>query len=49
MRTAVANPNPVLSVLIALISALAASALGGLIYAFLTITLRPTRTSPVWP
>ena len=39
-ENSVANPNPVLSVLIALISALAASALGGLIYAFLTITLR---------
>lgn len=39
-ENSVANPNPVLSVLIALICALAASALGGLIYAFLTITLR---------
>ena len=39
-ENSVANPNPVLSVLIALICALAASALGGLIYAFLTISLR---------
>ncbi len=39
-ENSVANPSPVLSVLIALICALAASALGGLIYAFLTITLR---------
>ncbi len=39
-ENSVANPNPVLSVLIALICALVASALGGLIYAFLTITLR---------
>ncbi len=36
----VANPNPVLSVIIALVCALVASALGGLIYAFLTISLR---------
>lgn len=35
-----ANPNPVLSVVIALLCALIASTLGGLIYAFLTITLR---------
>ena len=35
-----ADPNPVLSILIALVCALVASALGGLIYAFLTITLR---------
>ena len=39
-ENSVANPNPVLSVLIALVCALAASALGGLIYAFLTISLR---------
>ena len=39
-ENSVANPNPVLSVIIALICALVASALGGLIYAFLTITLR---------
>lgn len=39
-ENSVANPNPVLSVLIALVCALVASALGGLIYAFLTITLR---------
>lgn len=39
-ENSVADPNPVLSVLIALICALAASALGGLIYAFLTISLR---------
>ena len=36
----VAEPVAVLSILLALVSALAASALGGLIYAFLTITLR---------
>ena len=35
-----ANPNPVLSVVIALLCALIASTLGGLIYAVLTITLR---------
>lgn len=35
-----ADPNPVLCVIIALVCALVASALGGLIYAFLTITLR---------
>ena len=39
-ENSVADPNPVLSVLIALVCALAASALGGLIYAFLTISLR---------
>lgn len=39
-ENSVANPNPVLSVIIALVCALAASALGGLIYAFLTISLR---------
>ena len=36
----VAEPVAILSILLALVSALAASALGGLIYAFLTITLR---------
>ena len=36
----VAQPVAILSILLALVSALAASALGGLIYAFLTITLR---------
>lgn len=36
----VAEPIAILSILLALVSALAASALGGLIYAFLTITLR---------
>ena len=35
----VAEPVAILSILLALVSALAASALGGLIYAFLTITL----------
>ena len=35
-----ANPNPVVGILIALICCLAASALGGLIYSVLTITLR---------
>ena len=35
-----AEPVAILSILLALVSALAASALGGLIYAFLTITLR---------
>lgn len=39
-ENSVTNPNPVLSVIIALVCALAASALGGLIYAFLTISLR---------
>ncbi len=34
------NPNPALCVIIALVCALAASVLGGLIYSFLTITLR---------
>ena len=34
------NPNPVICIVLALFCALAASALGGLIYAFLTITLR---------
>ena len=36
----VAEPVAILSILLALVSALAASALGGLIYAFLTISLR---------
>ena len=36
----VAEPVAILSILLALVRALAASALGGLIYAFLTITLR---------
>ena len=36
----VAEPVAILSILLALVSALTASALGGLIYAFLTITLR---------
>lgn len=36
----VANPVALVSILLATLSALAASALGGLIYAFLTITLR---------
>lgn len=39
-ENSVANPNPILSILIALVCALVASALGGLIYAFLTISLR---------
>ncbi len=39
-ENSVANPIPALSVLIALVCALVASALGGLIYAFLTISLR---------
>ena len=39
-ENSVANPIPALSVLIALVCALMASALGGLIYAFLTISLR---------
>jgi len=39
-ENAVADPNPILCVLIALIAAFAASALGGFIYSFLTITLR---------
>jgi simple sugar transport system permease protein len=37
---AVETPNPILCILIALLSGFAASALGGLIYSFLTITLR---------
>ncbi|HOO79148.1 MAG TPA: ABC transporter permease [Lachnospiraceae bacterium] len=36
----VENPNPIVCVVIALICSFVASALGGLIYAFLTITLR---------
>lgn len=39
-ENSVANPIPALSVIIALVCALVASALGGLIYAFLTISLR---------
>ena len=39
-ENSVANPIPSLNVLIALVCALVASALGGLIYAFLTISLR---------
>lgn len=39
-ENSVANPNPILSIIIALVCALVASALGGLIYAFLTISLR---------
>jgi len=39
-ETAAANPNGLMALLIALICALAASILGGLIYSFLTITLR---------
>ena len=39
-ENSVENPIPLLSIVIALVCALVASALGGLIYAFLTITLR---------
>lgn len=39
-ENSVANPIPLLSIVIALVCALVASALGGLIYAFLTISLR---------
>ena len=39
-ENSVAQPNSVVGVLIALVCALAASALGGLVYSFLTITLR---------
>ena len=39
-ETSTANPNAFLGLVIALLCALAASALGGLIYSFLTITLR---------
>ena len=39
-ESAAANPNPFLCVLIALACAFAAAALGGLLYSFLTITLR---------
>ena len=40
MRTATRNPSPVVGILIALICAVIASALGGLLFSFLTITLR---------
>ena len=43
----VAEPVAILSILLALVSALAASALGGLIYAFLTITLRAMLFDPM--
>ena len=39
-ENAVASPNPILCVIIALVAGCAASVLGGLIYSFLTITLR---------
>ncbi|MDR0889060.1 MAG: ABC transporter permease [Oscillospiraceae bacterium] len=39
-ESAVANPNPMLCLLLSLIAALAAAALGGLIFSFLTISLR---------
>ena len=39
-ENAVSNPNPLLSMIISLLFCLIASALGGLIYGFLTITLR---------
>ena len=39
-ENAVSNPIPIVCVLISLLSAIAASMLGGLIYSFLTITLR---------
>ncbi len=39
-ENAVENPNPLLCVLIALLCGFAAATLGGLIYSFLTITLR---------
>lgn len=39
-ENAVANPSPIVGVIVALVCAMAASALGGLIYSFLTITLR---------
>lgn len=37
---AAANPNPIVCILIALVFAFAAAALGGLLFSFLTITLR---------
>ena len=40
-----ANPNPVLCVLLPFAAAFAAAALGGLLYSFLTITLRANRPS----
>lgn len=43
------NPNGFIGLLIALFATLIASALGGLIYSFLTITLRPTRMLLVLP
>ena len=39
-ESAAASPSPIVGLLIALLCTLAASALGGLIYSFLTITLR---------
>lgn len=39
-ESATANPNPALCILIALVCGVGASMLGGLIYSFLTITLR---------
>lgn len=39
-ESAAANPNPLLCVLIALACAFVAAALGGLLYSFLTVTLR---------
>lgn len=39
-ESAAADPSPVICLIIALVCALVASALGGLIYSFLTITLR---------
>ena len=39
-ENAVASPSPILCVIIALVTGCAASVLGGLIYSFLTITLR---------
>ena len=39
-ENAVASPSPILCVIIALVAGCAASVLGGLIYSFLTITLR---------
>lgn len=39
-ENAASNPNPIVGLLIAMLAAITASVLGGLIYSFLTITLR---------
>ena len=44
-ENAVADPSPILCVIIALVAGCAASVLGGLIYSFLTITLRANQNA----